>query len=88
MNFIRNLTDVEIPQEILHVLSLTPKFSLLFEKREIPIINIIKDAFNSIELRSMSTNILTNYLQTPHRRIYKKKKKRFLQVVSNVAKLE
>ncbi|VEN48904.1 unnamed protein product [Callosobruchus maculatus] len=72
--FIKNLTDVEIPDQVMNVLSLGPKFSIQHEKHEIPVLNLIKDVecciqqrdnANKNALRSITTNILTNHLQNP-----------------------
>lgn len=75
-DFIVNLTNIEIPEDVGQCIGLGPKFSVPYQKHDIPVLNILKDVEYCIQqssdnnnnknvLRGSVTNIITNYLQTP-----------------------
>lgn len=77
--WIKNLTNLDIPQEILRFLSLGFKFSIEPTNKEISVKRLISDIENIIRVlpnniknvtRAKLTNILTNYFRKPEQKNY------------------
>lgn len=73
-NWLVNLTGQEIPEEVKHILSFGPKFSLNHNNKDFPIIDILKDVEYLIQnlpedrdknqVRAQCTNVITNFKNT------------------------
>lgn len=91
-NWIKNLTDVEVPEDVQQLLSLGPKFCLPTSSRDVPIVHLLSEVENIIcdqepqkknLLAAKVTNIVTNFLRTAEEQHYFnemfKKSKTFLK---------
>lgn len=90
-NWLRNFTDVQIPDEVKQLLSLGPKFSVPTSSKDLPIVHTLSEIENLLRgldtqtkniYAARVTNIITNYLRTSEEHNFFKnlyiKSKRFL----------